>query len=106
MFVFSFNYYVTWLNQLYMSKLSRNTLIYKVINCICSTGTMDALILDCGYHATHVMPVLGGQLQCRSVRRINMGGCQVDTFMQKLLQLKYPGHLNALTLSRAEVNIS
>ena len=64
----------------------------------------DALIISCGYQSTHLVPVLGGQFQSSKCRRINLGGAQIDAFMQRILQLKYPGHLNALTLSRAEVN--
>ncbi len=67
--------------------------------------TADALIVSCGYQTVHVLPVLGGRMDTQYTRRINIGGFHGDTFMQRLLQLKYPGHLNALTLSRAEVII-
>lgn len=30
------------------------------------------------------------------------GGCHILTFLHRLLQLKYPVHANAITLSRAE----
>jgi len=63
----------------------------------------DALILSCGYHATHVLPVLGGQLCASKCQRINVGGAAVDGFMQRVLQLKYPQHLSSLSLNRAEV---
>ena len=65
--------------------------------------TTDALIVSFGYQTVHVLPVLDGRLQTRFTRRINSGGFQVDSFMQRLLQLKYPAHLNNITLSRAEV---
>ena len=64
---------------------------------------MDALVVSCGYYTTHVLPILGGQLQADRSRRINIGGHHMDSFMQRLLQLKYPSHFAALTLSRAEV---
>jgi len=63
----------------------------------------DALIVSCGYQATHVLPLLGGQLCAAACQRINVGGAAVDGFMQRVLQLKYPQHLSAITLSRAEV---
>ncbi|XP_064632703.1 actin-related protein 5-like [Lineus longissimus] len=67
-----------------------------------NSGEMDGLVLSCGNHATHLLPVLNGRLDPTHARRISLGGSHLDLFMQKLLQLKYPGHLNALTLSRAE----
>ena len=62
--------------------------------------------MDCGYQTTHILPVLDGKLVPSSCRRINIGGAHADFFMQRLLQLKYPGHVAAITLSRAEVCIS
>jgi len=64
----------------------------------------DALILSCGYQATHVLPVLDGHLCAAASQRINVGGAAVDGFMQRVLQLKYPQHFNAVTLNRAEVS--
>ena len=75
----------------------------KNISCIV-LETADALVISFGYQTVHVMPVLGGKLQTRFTRRVNIGGFHVDNFMQRLLQLKYPSHLNNITLSRAEVS--
>ena len=77
--------------------------IKKNFSCIV-LETADALVISFGYQTVHVMPVLGGKLQTRFTRRVNIGGFQVDNFMQRLLQLKYPSHLNNITLSRAEVS--
>jgi actin-related protein 5 len=66
-------------------------------------STVDALVVSCGYQAISVLPVLNGQLQAARCRRINFGGSTIDAFMQKVLQLKYPCHQAALTLSRTEV---
>lgn len=60
-------------------------------------------MIGCGFQATHILPVLDGRLDIQHCRRINIGGAHVDGFMQRLLQLKYPGHLSAITLPRAEV---
>ena len=35
-------------------------------------------------------------------KRVNVAGSQAASFLQRLLQLKYPGHLAAITLSRVE----
>ncbi|CAL1546496.1 unnamed protein product [Lymnaea stagnalis] len=64
--------------------------------------TADALIVDCGYQATHIIPVLDGRIYPEQCRRINIGGGYIDWFLQRLLQLKYPGHLNAITINRVE----
>lgn len=66
--------------------------------------TADALIVDCGYQATHILPVLDGRIYPTQCRRINIGGGYVDWFLQRLLQLKYPGHVNAITINRVEVS--
>ncbi|CAG5136503.1 unnamed protein product [Candidula unifasciata] len=64
--------------------------------------TADALILDCGYQATHVIPVVGGRIDSAHCRRMNIGGGYIDWYLQRLLQLKYPGHAHAVTMSRVE----
>jgi len=63
----------------------------------------DALIVSCGYHATHVLPVLNDRLCGPACQRINVGGSAIDGFMQRVLQLKYPQHISSLSLNRAEV---
>lgn len=64
-----------------------------------------SLIVGCGYQNTSLIPVVNGRVSSANCRRINMGGAQLDAFMQRLLQLKYPGHMAAITLSRAEVRL-
>ncbi|MBN3325175.1 ARP5 protein, partial [Atractosteus spatula] len=41
-------------------------------------------------------------LDARNCKRVNMGGSHAASYLQRLLQLKYPGHLAAITLSRME----
>ncbi|XP_053571401.1 actin-related protein 5 [Bombina bombina] len=60
------------------------------------------LIISSGYHCTHILPMLNGRLDAKNCKRINLGGFQAVTYLQRLLQLKYPGHLSAITLSRME----
>lgn len=65
-------------------------------------SAQDALIISFGYHTTHVIPVLGGAIVADRVRRINLGGFHMITYMHRLLQLKYPVHTTSVTLSRIE----
>ncbi|XP_051789233.1 actin-related protein 5 [Erpetoichthys calabaricus] len=62
----------------------------------------NGLIISSGYHCTHILPVLEGRLDSRNCKRINLGGSHAASYLQRLLQLKYPVHLAAITLSRAE----
>ncbi|XP_068991223.1 actin-related protein 5 isoform X1 [Neodiprion pinetum] len=62
----------------------------------------DGLIVSIGYHTTHVIPVLDGKVDPTKARRINIGGYHITSYMHRLLQLKYPVHVNAITPSRAE----
>lgn len=62
----------------------------------------NGLIVSLGYYTVHIIPVLNGMAQYTKIRRINLGGFQVITFLHRLLQLKYPVHVNAISLSRIE----
>ncbi|KAH8310562.1 hypothetical protein KR044_001970 [Drosophila immigrans] len=64
-------------------------------------GVKDALILSFGYNSTHVIPVLDGRMQLEHVRRLNVGGFHIINYLFRLMQMKYPVHLNAIT-SRME----
>ncbi|XP_037098796.1 actin-related protein 5 [Syngnathus acus] len=60
------------------------------------------MILSSGYHCSHILPVLNGRLDAVNCKRVNVAGGQAAAYLQRLLQLKYPGHLPAITLSRME----
>ncbi|XP_067096402.1 actin-related protein 5 [Osmerus mordax] len=60
------------------------------------------IILSSGYHCSHVLPVINGRLDAGNCKRVNVGGFHASSYLQRLLQLKYPGHLAAITLSRME----
>lgn len=62
----------------------------------------DALIVSLGYQACHVIPIISNQTIFENTRRLNTGGIHITTFLHRLLQLKYPVHATAITLSRAE----
>ncbi|KAJ0174633.1 hypothetical protein K1T71_009741 [Dendrolimus kikuchii] len=61
-----------------------------------------ALIINCGYHSIHIIPVIQGRVIVEHARRINLGGSEMIFYLHKLLQLKYPVHVNAITMSRVE----
>ncbi|XP_054654664.1 actin-related protein 5 isoform X2 [Dunckerocampus dactyliophorus] len=60
------------------------------------------IVLSSGYHCSHILPVIEGRLDAVNCKRVNVAGGQAATYLQRLLQLKYPGHLAAITLSRME----
>lgn len=64
--------------------------------------SQNCLIVSFGYHTTHVVPILRGCLQHDKVRRLNLGGYQMISYLYRLLQMKYPAHLNAISWTRME----
>lgn len=60
------------------------------------------LIVSIGFTTTHVIPYIDGKHVPEKIRRINVGGYHMITYMHRLLQLKYPVHVNNITLSRVE----
>lgn len=60
------------------------------------------LIISIGYSTTHVIPYIDGKHITDKIRRINVGGYHMITYMHRLLQLKYPVHVNSITISRIE----
>lgn len=63
----------------------------------------NGLIISIGNCTTHIIPVLDNFVLLANCRRIRLGGQHLVKFLWRLLQLKYPQHLNAITLSRTEV---
>ncbi|XP_072385857.1 actin-related protein 5 [Diabrotica undecimpunctata] len=62
----------------------------------------DALIVNLGYQTCHIIPVINNHTVFENTRRLNIGGWSIVTFLHRILQLKYPAHATAITLSRAE----
>lgn len=62
----------------------------------------NALVVSFGYQTIHVIPIINNKTIFGNARRINIGGYHVTSFLHKILQLKYPAHSTAITLSRAE----
>lgn len=68
----------------------------------CEAGS--SLVISIGYQSTHILPVIEGTVDWAHCRRIDIGGFHITGFLHRLLQLKYPSHFAAITLSRAEVS--
>lgn len=62
----------------------------------------DGLVVCSGYQTTHILPVLDGKLVASHVKRINIGGLHVSSYLQQLLQLRYPALQSLLTQSRVQ----
>ena len=63
------------------------------------TSSSTRLIVALGFHTVHIIPVVDGCVSWRVVRRINVGGFQMMSYLQRLLQLKYPAHAGNITVS-------
>lgn len=48
------------------------------------------------------MDALNCRLDAVNCKRVNLGGGQAASYLQRLLQLKYPANQTAITLSRME----
>ncbi|XP_058056079.1 actin-related protein 5 [Anopheles bellator] len=66
-------------------------------------GAKHGLIIATGYHTTHVVPIMDGRMVVENIRRVNIGGSHMISFLHRCLQLKYTFHMNAITLSRSEM---
>uniref|UniRef100_A0A1B6L6D3 Actin-related protein 5 n=1 Tax=Graphocephala atropunctata TaxID=36148 RepID=A0A1B6L6D3_9HEMI len=62
----------------------------------------SSLVVSLGYQSTHVLPVVEGAVDWAQARRLDVGGSHITAYLHRLLQLKYPAHFAAITLSRAE----
>ncbi|CAG9768845.1 unnamed protein product [Ceutorhynchus assimilis] len=65
-------------------------------------SSKDALIINLGYQTCHIIPLINNKTIFENIRRLNTGGFHIINFLHRLLQLKYPVHANAITISRAE----
>ncbi|KAJ8257970.1 hypothetical protein GJAV_G00191710 [Gymnothorax javanicus] len=63
---------------------------------------LTGMVISSGYHCSHILPMINGRLDAGNCKRVNVGGSHAASYLQRLLQLKYPGHLAAVTLSRME----
>ncbi|KAI1892418.1 hypothetical protein AGOR_G00133150 [Albula goreensis] len=59
------------------------------------TPPHTGMVISSGYHCSHILPVINGRLDAGNCKRVNVGGSHAASYLQRLLQLKYPGHLAA-----------
>ena len=64
----------------------------------------DAVLISCGFQATHILPVVGGAVDHAHCKRLNVGGSHLVTYMQHLVQLQVPSLRQYIYHSRAEVS--
>lgn len=60
-----------------------------------------SIIISSGYHSTHIIPVLSGRVDSKSVKRLSIGGCEMTDYLLRLLQCKYPTFPYKLSSSQA-----
>ena len=63
-------------------------LAFKPVLSLYSAGLYDGLVLQMGYGATHAVPCTQGNPLNKESVRLNLGGCDLDGFMKKLLEKK------------------
>lgn len=61
------------------------------------------MMVSFGYHTTHLIPFTNGVYIPSACRRISVGGAHVSWYLRKLLSLKYPCHVDKITIAVAEV---
>ena len=64
-------------------------------------GGKNGVVVSSGNEATHIIPVISGKGQLSLAKRINWGGRQAGSYMQNLLNLKYPYFPVKITPSQA-----
>ncbi|KAJ3340621.1 Nuclear actin-protein involved in chromatin remodeling [Gonapodya sp. JEL0774] len=57
-------------------------------------GSFDkgGLVVSSGNHSTTVIPIVGGRTIANQSKRIPIGGFKTSSYLQSLLELKYPNH--------------
>uniref|UniRef100_A0A674EFP3 Actin related protein 5 n=1 Tax=Salmo trutta TaxID=8032 RepID=A0A674EFP3_SALTR len=80
-----------------------STYITTLLSATPPPHTHTGIVLSSSYHCAHILPVINGRCNMSSGvspgwMRVNVGGSQVVSYLQRLFQLKYTGHLAAVTL--------
>jgi len=60
------------------------------------------LVISVGFHTVTFIPVVEGVVATEGVRRVNIGGFHLTNYACRSMQLKYPQHVNSITIGRAE----
>ena len=62
----------------------------------------DGIVVICGYHVTHVLPIVDGVCDTANARRLNFGGLNMMVYSRRLLQLQHPHQAAVMNLSRTQ----
>lgn len=72
-------------------------------NCTEQTSSnKNSLIVSCGNKSTHVLPYINNSLHTSGIKRINLGGSDMTSQLQRRLQLLNSEHSSLLTQPRIE----
>jgi len=66
----------------------------------CLLERNQALVLSCGFKATHVLPIVDGRFYAAAAKRINVGGDQATYSLTRRLRLIYPKFAPIFTYDR------
>jgi len=65
-------------------------------------ATKTRLVISAGFHTVSFLPVVEGRVAYDAVRRLNIGGFHLTNYIYRSMQLKYPSHVNSITIGRSE----
>jgi actin-related protein 5 len=71
-------------------------------NGIVSFARRSGLVVSCGYHSTHILPVHDYKYEASSANRINVGGHHMTASLTRRLQLLQPDHAASFSYARVE----
>lgn len=69
------------------------------------TNLTHSLIINYNYQNTSLIPIINKKINSTNYRKININKTQLNTFIQKLLQLKYPNHITTITLNKTKIKL-
>lgn len=67
-----------------------------------STFSKDGFIVSVGHSSTHYLPILDGKLYGSGIRRLDLGGQDINEYLYALLRNKFPGVRDLFTDTRME----
>ena len=62
--------------------------------------SQTGLIISFGHSYTHIIPIIRGAIDNRSIRRLSVGGASISSFLHALLELHNPAHRHNFSLNR------
>ncbi|VVT54363.1 uncharacterized protein SAPINGB_P004038 [Magnusiomyces paraingens] len=90
-------------NELFFEAYNVQSLTYGIDSLFSYhyNGGSNGVVISSAHESTHVIPVLKGKGMLPLAKRINWGGRQSATYMQNLLNLKYPYFPTKITQPQA-----